>query len=100
MQKEHVLKFSIQVFPGRAADKNPTANAGDSFSPWSREVPQATEQLHLNVPSTESTLWSPQATTTAPTRLEPALHNQRRRCNEEPVCCREEQSPLATLEKA
>lgn len=56
MQKEHVLKFSIQVFPGRAADKNPTANAGDSFSPWSREIPHATEQPHPNATSTESTL--------------------------------------------
>ena len=60
-------------FPGGVAVKNPSANAGHRFNPWSGKIPHAMEQL------------SPCATTTEPTslllkpaRLEPVL------CNEKP----------------
>ena len=50
-------------FPGGAVVKNPPANAGDVFKPWSGKIPHATEQLSPCATSTERMLYSPCATT-------------------------------------
>ena len=33
--------------PGGSPFKNPPANAGDVFNPWSRNIPHAVKQLNL-----------------------------------------------------
>ena len=43
-------------FPGGTVDKNPPANAGDSFDPWSRKIPHITEQLSPWITPTEPKL--------------------------------------------
>ena len=56
-------------FPGGAVVKNPPANArGHGVEPWSGKIPHAAEQLSPCTTTTEPVLWSPQATTTEPTR--------------------------------
>ena len=55
------------------------------FDPWSRRILHATEQLSLQVTTTEPVPWSPGATTTEPMGrnliearvLEPVLRNKR-----------------------
>ena len=39
------LKHTSRDFPGGAVVKNPPANAGDEFEPWSGKIPHATEKL-------------------------------------------------------
>ena len=52
--KVFLLKIEMRDFSGGAVVKNPPANAGDGFNPWSGKIPHAAEQL------------SPCATTTEP----------------------------------
>ena len=68
--------------------KNPPANAGHGFKPWSGKIPHAAEQL------------SPCATTTEPARLEPVLHNKRSHCNEKPAHHNEGQPPLTATRES
>ena len=39
-------------FPGGLVVKNPPANPGDEFDPWSRKIPHATGQLSLGATTT------------------------------------------------
>jgi len=90
------LKSQALGFPGGSVVKNPPANAGDSFNPWSRKIPHAIEQI------------SPCTTTTEPMcrnyrsrrALETMLHNKRSHHSEKPTHCNEEQPLLAQLEKS
>ena len=50
-----------------------TTSAGDGFSPWSKKISHATEQL------------SSQATTTEAPALEPVLHDKRSHHSEKPA---------------
>ena len=75
-------KYQInQGFSGDSVVKNPPANAGDEFDPWSRKIPHAMKQLNPGVPTTEPSscnYWSPRG-------LEPVLHNKRSHRKEKPV---------------
>ena len=67
-----------QGFPGGTVVKNPPANAGDRFEPWSGKIPHAAEQLSPCATTTEPALQSPRATTTeahAPTAHAPQQEN-------------------------
>ena len=58
-------KYQInQGFSGDSVVKNPPANAGDEFDPWSRKIPHAMKQLNPCVPTTEPVC-----------ALEPMSHN-------------------------
>ena len=55
-----------------------------------RKIPHAAEQLIPCARTTKPMLWSPQATTTEPTCLEPVLHNKRSHRDEKPTHLNEE----------
>ena len=42
---EVLLKKKKRDFPSGTVVKNPPANVGDRFDPWSKKIPHAVEQL-------------------------------------------------------
>ena len=56
MWKRSVLKIKVLGFPGGSVVKNLPASAGHMFNPWSRKIPNASEQLSLCTTTTEPVL--------------------------------------------
>ena len=78
-------------FPGGTVVKNPPTNAGDTgLIPGLGRPPHAAEQGSLCATTTESVLYSLQATTAEPVHLEPMVRNKRSHRNEKPVPRNEE----------
>ena len=85
-ETQALLKRNREDFPGGTVDKNSLATAGGHrFERWSGKISYAVGQLSLCATTSESALWSLQATTPEPMRcnylspyaLEPALRNKK-----------------------
>ena len=88
VQSSQNLTFSFsekkyRYFPGGTVGKNPPANAGDTFDPWSRKIPRDTKQPRLCATIAEPVLQSPQPQLLSLHALGPGLH-KRSQYNQKP----------------